>query len=351
MKTIVFTGGGTAGHVTPNLALIQILSKRYRCVYIGGDGMEKRLATAAVGEKNYIEISAAKLRRKLTLSNLLLPFKVIKSIRQCKRILGEINPSLVFAKGGYVSFPVVRAANKLKIPVFIHESDASMGLANKLLKNKCAIIFTSFDTVAEKCGKKAICSGSPIRQSIYKADRQRGLLSMGFDGKRKIVTVMGGSLGAASLNCLLLDSLSLLTKDYDVFLISGKGKKLSASGPGFAQTEFADNIFDIFAASDVVVARSGANTVFELAAMKKPMVLVPLSRATRGEQKQNAEYFATKNCCVVADEETLTPQKLKNKIDVALLGADVIKANQRKLRPDGTDLIVKEIIKTVEDKN
>lgn len=351
MKTIVFTGGGTAGHVMPNIALIDILSKEYRCVYIGSDGMEKRLALPAVGEENYFEISAAKFRRKLTPQNLTLPFKVARSVKQCVGILKKLSPSLVFAKGGYVSFPVARAAFRLKIPVIIHESDASMGLANRLIKNKCAAVLTSFDSAAAKCGKNAARTGSPIRQSIYSANKKLGLLSTGFDGKRKIVCVVGGSLGAASLNKLLLEALPLVTTDYDVFLISGKGKKLPVAAEGFAQTEFADNIFDIFAAADVVVARSGANTVFELAAMRKPMVLIPLSRATRGEQKQNAEYFFEKGCCLTADEDALTPETLKGKIDLAIAGADKMKDNQRRLKPDGTKAIAEKIRQIAERQN
>ena len=155
MKTILFTGGGTAGHIMPNIALIEKLKDKYDCFYAGTDGMEKKLIKENFDDVTFFEIKATKFVRKLTLKNLLLPFKMLKSVKDCKKLMRQINPSLVFAKGGYVSYPVAKAAKKLKIPLFIHESDFSVGLANKLLLKKCDRFFTTFSDTAKKAGKKA----------------------------------------------------------------------------------------------------------------------------------------------------------------------------------------------------
>lgn len=344
MKTIVFTGGGTAGHVMPNVALMQQLLQKFNCVYVGTDGMEQKIITENFGGDCFKTIKAQKLQRKLTLKNLTLPFKLWSSIRQCKKLLKKLSPSLVFAKGGYVSFPVVYAAKKLKIPVFIHESDYTMGLANKIAKRYCTTVFTTFADTANDC-KNAVCSGSPIRQSIYNADKKLGLETMGFDGKRKIITIIGGSLGAKRLNEIVLDALDDLIKEFDVFLIAGKGKKLNIKADGFHQAEFINNIFDVFAASDLIISRAGSNTVCEIAAMRRPMVLVPLTQATRGEQKQNAKYFFHRGCCISAEEDALTPEIFCRKIRHALDNADYMKQNQKRLKIDGTKMIIDEIEK------
>ena len=342
MKNIVFTGGGTAGHVMPNVALMQELSSKFNCFYIGTDGMEQKIITENFGDDCFKNIKAPKLQRKLTLKNLALPFRLMASVRQCKKLLKEIKPSLVFAKGGYVSFPVVYAAKKLNIPVFIHESDYSLGLANKIAKRYCTKIFTTFADTAENC-KKAEYSGSPIRQSIYAADKKLGLETMGFDGKRKIITVVGGSLGAKRLNEIVFAALDDLLKDFDVFLIAGKGKKLNIKANGFAQTEFVNNVFDVFAASDLIISRAGSNTICEIAAMRRPMLLVPLAQATRGEQGQNAKYFFQRGCCISAEEDTLTTETFCRKIRHSIDNADYMKQNQKRLKIDGTKMIIKEI--------
>ena len=347
MKTILFTGGGTAGHIMPNVALIEKLKDRYDCVYVGTDGMEKKLIKENFDDVTFFEIKAAKFARKLTLKNLLLPFKMLKSVKDCKKLMRQINPSLVFAKGGYVSYPVAKAAKKLKIPLFIHESDFSVGLANKLLLKKCDRFFTTFSDTAKKAGKKAVCTGSPIRQSVYSAKKSHGLSTMGFNGNRKIITIVGGSLGAKKLNDIVAASIDKLAEKYDVFLISGKGKAPEIKNPHFKTAEFCNDIFDVFAASDVVVTRGGSNALCELVAMKKPMLVIPLTSATRGEQTQNADYFFKNGCCLTADENNLTPgvfcQKIQNLFDYA----DAMKQNQSKIKIDGTDEIAAYIDKQV----
>jgi len=343
MNTIIFAGGGTAGHVIPNIALMKELQNKATCLYIGTNGIEKQLIEKHFGKEYFFEIECQKLQRKITPSNLKLPFSLAKSIKKCRQILKNINPSLVFAKGGYASFPVVWAAKQLKIPIYIHESDFSLGLANKICARYCKKIFTTFDETAKKY-KNAICTGSPLRQEIYTADKRKGLQSISFDGKRKIITISGGSLGAKRLNDTIEKSIDKLTKDFDLFVITGKGKKIKKTTKGFQQREFADNIFDIFACSDLVISRCGSNTACELMALKKPTIFVPLSQATRGEQIQNANYFSKRECCFVIPEEDLDEQTLTNSIHLAFQKSEELKLNQQKLKIDGTDQIVKEIL-------
>ena len=349
MKTILFTGGGTAGHIIPNLALIDELKATYNCRYVGAGGTEKNLISQTYpnGEVKYYEITARKFKRKLSLSNLLLPFSFIKSVRQAKKVIKEVKPSVIFSKGGFVSLPVVVAGRRCKVPVIAHESDLSLGLANKLSLRFCKKMLTTFAETASRLGKKGMFCGSPVRKSVAQADKQHGLELMNFDGSRKIVTVIGGSSGAATLNDAVYQALPELTAKYDVFLITGKNKLNPLQNrPGFTQREFVNGIFDVIAASDVIISRAGANAICEICTIKKPLLLVPLKKASRGEQIENAAYFAEKNCALVIDEDALTAEALLSKISHALINESAFKQNQAKLSLNGTYKIV-EVIKSL----
>ena len=349
MKTIVFAGGGTAGHVMPNVALINQLKDKCNVVYLGTNGIEKTLVEKHFGKQIFFEVECQKLQRKFALKNFTLPFALHKSIKNCKRILKNLNPSLVFAKGGYASFPVVVAAKKLGIDVFVHESDYTMGLANKLCAKWCKKVFVTFGDTAQM-HKYAICTGTPLRQEIYTADKLKGMRTAKFGTKRKKITVVGGSLGAKRLNELIQKSVDKITEKYDLFVITGKGKKLDIKNKkGFCQAEFVDNIFDVFCASDLVISRAGSNAVCELIAMNKPTIFVPLTQATRGEQMQNANYFAQKNCCLVCDENTLDTDTLLEQIKLAFENQNTFKQNMLRQKIDGTQQIVNEILKAIKN--
>ena len=322
MKTIVFAGGGTAGHVMPNVALMEQLKDKCHCVYIGTNGIEKTLVEKRFGKEIFFEIECKKLQRKVTFQNLSLPFAINKSIKNCKRILKDLNPS------------------------FIHESDYTMGLANKLCAKSCKKVFVTFEDTA-KTHKYAICTGTPLRQQIYTPDRLKGMRTAKFSEKRKKITVVGGSLGAKRLNEIMEKSVDKITEKYDLFVICGKGKRLDITKKGFAQAEFVDNIFDVFCASDLIISRAGSNAVCELIAMNKPCIFVPLTQATRGEQWQNATYFEKRGCCLVADENTLDTQTLLEKIDIAFKNEKLFKENIKKQKVDGTHKIIKEILQTI----
>lgn len=293
-KTIVFTGGGTAGHVTPNLALIERLDRsEWDIHYIGTSGMEKDLIAPVEGV-TYHEIDSGKLRRYLSIKTVTMPFHVQKGYLQAKKLIKTLKPDVVFSKGGYVSVPVVAAARG-KCPILTHESDYTPGLANKIdAKYADKVLVTFSDTVAYVKGGKGVHTGTPIRPELYRGDRNRGLAFTGLSGEKPVLLITGGSLGAESVNVTVREALPALLETFDVVHLCGKGKAdASVAAPGYVQYEYIrDEMADLFALADVVCSRAGANAVFELLALKKPMLLLPLSGAsTRGDQELNAEYF------------------------------------------------------------
>ena len=293
-KTIVFTGGGTAGHVTPNLALIEQLDRaEWDIHYIGTSGMEKDLLKD-VPSVTYHEIDSGKLRRYLSLKTLSMPIHVQKGYHQAKSILKALKPAVLFSKGGYVSVPVVAAAKGI-CPVLTHESDYTPGLANRIDAHYADKVLVTFaDTVPLVKGNKGVHTGTPIRPELYRGSREKALAFTGLSGEKPILLVTGGSLGAVAVNVAVREALPELLKTFDVVHLCGKGKlDESVAAPGYVQYEYIrDEMADLFAAADVVCSRAGANAVFELLALQKPMLLLPLSSAsTRGDQELNASYF------------------------------------------------------------
>lgn len=335
---IVFSGGGTAGHVTPNLALIDKLQNE-QIYYVGTCGMEKNLTADYVMHgkiTEYCEITASKFQRKLTLKNLTLPFCLLKSVQEAKRHLKRIRPDVIFSKGGYVGLPVIIAGKKLKIPTVIHESDMSLGLANKISAHYADKFLAAFP-----CDKRAKVVGLIIREEIFHGNRQRGLETMGFDGRKPVLLVTGGSLGAKALN----DAISrcpAIAERFNVFVITGKGKQIDCNY--VKQREFVTNMNDIFAASDVCLTRAGSNTLAELTLAQVPFVTVPLIKCSRGEQVKNAEWFVKRGCGLQLSEENLE-EKLVNVINIAYDNRAAIASKQRLQKCIyGTDETVKEIL-------
>ena len=315
MKKIVLTGGGTAGHVTPNIALIPKLRELgYDISYIGSyDGIEKKLI--ADFDIPYYGISTGKFRRYFDLKNFTDPFRVIKGIGDAKKALKKINPDIVFSKGGFVSVPVVRAAKSLHIPVICHESDMTPGLANKLCIPAATKVCCNFpETVSEIRDGKGILTGTPIRAELLAGSREKGLAFAKLSGKKPVIIVIGGSLGAVAVNNAVRAALPELLKTYDVIHLCGKGKlDESLKGTeGYRQYEYIkEELPDLFAAADVAISRAGANAICELLALKKPNLLIPLSaKASRGDQILNAHSFEKQGFSIVIEEEDLTTEKL-----------------------------------------
>ncbi len=315
MKKIVLTGGGTAGHVTPNMALIPELQKRgYEVHYIGSyEGIEKQLISE-MGVK-YYGISSGKLRRYIDVKNLSDPFKVLHGYGQARRLLGKIRPDVVFSKGGFVSVPVVVAAKTRRIPCVIHESDMTPGLANKICIPCAVRVCTNFPETLEHLPKeKAVLTGSPIRQELFHGDKAKGLAFCGFDGSKPVLLIIGGSLGAVRVNEAVRAILPSLLEKFDVIHLCGKGKvDESLQGTaGYVQYEYIKKeLTDLLAAADIMISRAGANAICEILALRKPNILIPLSAAaSRGDQILNAASFEKQGYSAVIQEEDITNEKL-----------------------------------------
>lgn len=319
MKKIVLTGGGTAGHVTPNIALIPALRQAgYEIAYVGSyDGIEKKLI--ADFDIPYTGISTGKLRRYLDIKNLTDPFRVIKGFMEAKKYLKEYRPDVVFSKGGFVSVPVVRAAASLKIPCIIHESDMTPGLANKLCFPVAEKICCNFpETMAMLPEGKAVLTGSPIRSELAQGNKIAGLDMCGFTANKPVIMVIGGSLGAANVNAAVREALPRLLEDFQVVHLCGKDKidNLLLTTPGYKQFEYIKaELKDLFAMADLVISRAGANAICELLALKKPNILIPLPAASsRGDQLLNARSFESQGFSIVINEDDLTTDLLVDKV-------------------------------------
>ncbi len=316
MKTIVLTGGGTGGHIMPNISLLPHLKKHFQKIYyIGTNGMEKELISRQNGV-TFIEIPARKLDRTNRIKNLALPFHLMKSICSCKKILKEIKPDVIFSKGGYVSVPVCIAGKLRKIPIVSHESDMTLGKANKLIYKICKKFCTSFDKTSLGL-KKAVFTGSPIRAQLETGDKEKGFLLTNVDRTRPTILVTGGSAGASDLNDIIHKILPVLLKKYNVIHLTGKGKiNKKISYENYCQMEFCQNIEHLFAISDVAISRAGSNAIYELLFLKKPMLLIPLPKGvSRGDQVDNAKYFEEKNFATVLEQANMTEKTLLNSID------------------------------------
>ncbi|MDB2447202.1 undecaprenyldiphospho-muramoylpentapeptide beta-N-acetylglucosaminyltransferase [bacterium] len=291
---IVMTGGGTAGHVVPHLALLPGMKKRsWETFYIGSAGIEKTMIEKT--DVPFYTISAGKLRRYFSLQNFLDVFKVMFGCVQSLMFLMKIRPNLVFSKGGFVSVPVAVAAWALRIPVVTHESDLTPGLANKIVKRFCKKILFTFPETSKYLPKDiGVYVGSPVREEIFTGQKSDGYKVTGFSSEdsRPVVLVMGGSLGAKKLNDLIASDIADLTKEFRFVHLTGKGKKVIENRDGYVSFEFlSEELKDVYAMTDLIVARSGANSIFEFLALNKPMMLVPLEAGSRGDQLQNATSF------------------------------------------------------------
>ena len=318
-KKIVLTGGGTAGHVTPNMALIPRLRElEYDIVYMGSyDGIEKKLMEDF--DIPYYGIATGKFRRYFDPKNFSDPFRVIKGMREARKYLKEIKPDVLFSKGGFVSVPVVRAAASLGIPCIIHESDMTPGLANRLCIPVAKKVCCNFpETFSQLPPAKAVLTGSPIRKELATGNKEEAYKLCGFDNTKPVIMVVGGSLGSAAVNQAVRDVLPELLKDFQVVHLCGKEKvdNLLLTTQGYKQFEYVKSeLKDIFAMADIVISRAGANAISEILALKKPNILIPLpASSSRGDQLLNAKSYESQGFSIVIDEDDLTKKLLLEKI-------------------------------------
>lgn len=322
MKRIILTGGGTAGHVTPNIALMPALKEAgYDIQYIGTyDGIEKKLIEEL--GITYHGISSGKLRRYFSLRNFTDPARVIKGYAEAKSLMKELKPDVVFSKGGFVTVPVVLAASKCKIPVVIHESDMTPGLANKIALPKADRVCCNFpETKNNFPDGKATITGTPIRSELFSGNAAEAMTFCGFTSMRPTILIVGGSTGSMAINRAIWDCLEELLADYNVIHITGQGNLNEEMNKlykekGYAQFDYVKKeLSSLLALSDIVISRAGANAICELLALKKPNILIPLSaKASRGDQILNAESFEKSGYSKVIQEEDVTKETLLNAV-------------------------------------
>ena len=347
MKKIVLTGGGTAGHVTPNIALIPELQKNgWDISYVGTEnGIEHELI-----EREgipYYSVRSGKLRRYLSKENIKDAFRVIGGISDAKKVLKEIKPDVIFSKGGFVAVPVIIAAGKLKIPVVAHESDLTPGLANKIAMPYAKTVCTTFpETVKYVKGGKGVYTGSPIRKELFDSSKEKGLELCGFDNKKPVILSMGGSLGSVKINNALRAALPSLLKDLQIVHLCGKGNvdETLLNTNGYKQFEYLnEELKDVFAAAEIIISRAGSNSISEFLALKKPCLLIPLStNASRGDQILNAESFEKQGFAKVLSEENIE----KIEIEIRELYKErekYIEAMEKCEAANGIDAIIREI--------
>lgn len=353
MPTILFTGGGSAGHVTPNLALIKkFQAENWQTIYVGSaNGIEKNIISRI--NIPYYTVASGKLRRHFSLQNFLSPLKIIQGIAQAFLLCRKLKPQVVFSKGGFVAFPVVVGAWLNKIPVIAHESDLSPGLANRLSFPFAKKIYITFPEGADffKNKSKVIVTGTPIREELLQGNAEQGRNFCGFNTNKKIILIYGGGLGSDIINRTVRKILPKLLEQFQIIHLCGKNKtdKDFENIPDYKQFEYInEELPDLFACADLVISRAGANSLYELLALQKPHLLIPLSKkASRGDQIQNAAYFAKLGLSEVLHEEDLTSKNLFEKI--TWLTQNEIAAKQ-KLKdfqlPDSVQIIYEQLSKT-----
>ncbi|HDM4997441.1 TPA: undecaprenyldiphospho-muramoylpentapeptide beta-N-acetylglucosaminyltransferase, partial [Staphylococcus aureus] len=321
MTKIAFTGGGTVGHVSVNLSLIPTaLSQGYEALYIGSkNGIEREMIESQLPEIKYYPISSGKLRRYISLENAKDVFKVLKGILDARKVLKKEKPDLLFSKGGFVSVPVVIAAKSLNIPTLIHESDLTPGLANKIALKFAKKIYTTFEETLNYLPKeKADFIGATIREDLKNGNAHNGYQLTGFNENKKVLLVMGGSLGSKKLNSIIRENLDALLQQYQVIHLTGKGlKDAQVKKSGYIQYEFVkEDLTDLLAITDTVISRAGSNAIYEFLTLRIPMLLVPLGLdQSRGDQIDNANHFADKGYAKAIDEEQLTAQILLQELN------------------------------------
>ena len=349
-RRIVLTGGGTMGHVTPNLALIpRLQAAGYEVHYIGTAGGMEAPKMRAMPGVTYHAVKSGKLRRYFSWENFIDPFRVVIGAFQSARLMGKIRPDVVFSKGGFVAVPVVFGAWLHRVPVVCHESDLTPGLANKLCKPFARRFATTFPECARALGPKAECTGTPMRPELFAGSREKGLALAGFGGEKPVLLMMGGSSGAQAVNAALREALPQLLPHFDVIHLCGKGNlapELEGTA-GYRQLEFLDaELPDVLAATDLVLSRAGANALCEFQALDKPMLLVPYPKGqtSRGDQVLNAASYEKRGLCRVLQQadmtaDTLTEALLRTWADRAQLRAAVKAAPPA----NGTDRVLEMI--------
>ena len=350
MRTIILTGGGTAGHTLPNIALLPKLKEYFdQIIYIGSTtGIEKDLIQNYPFVK-YYGITTTKFRRSLTLSNLLIPFKLRKGIKESYNIIKKHSPSVIFSKGGFVGLPVVLAGKKLSIPMFSHESDLTLGLSNKLTSKYFTNIFTTFTETANKL-PNGIHTGTPFN-NIFNGDKQLARKLWNLNSDMPVLTILGGSLGATNLNNIIRECLPQITQTHQILHITGKGKLDNTfTHPNYHQIEFTTRMAEVYSITDLCITRGGSNAIHELLAHRIPMLIIPLSRGSRGDQILNAQYFTSHGYAISMNEQDLNKSTFLSAFNELVTKQNLIRSTTLNATPtNAVDKITNILIRTAKN--
>lgn len=346
---IILTGGGTAGHVTPNIALIKPLQERgFDIHYIGLDNSIEQKLICEIPNVTFHPIRGGKLRRYFSWENFTDAFKVLGGIGDAKKVMKEVKPCVLFSKGGFVSVPAVKAAHRFRVPIILHESDYTPGLANKISSHYAKEILVSFEDTLQYTGKKGIFTGTPIRTELLYGNAEKGLSWLNFERQKPVLLIMGGSLGAKPINKVVRESLPTLLQQFNIVHICGKGDvDENYTQSGYRQYEYINaELPDVFAASDIALSRAGANSVFEFLAVALPVLFIPLTKETsRGDQLLNAAYFERMGYADVLFQENATSDNLIKHIQMLYQNCDQYKQKmQQAPNKIGNDAIIKHIL-------
>ncbi|SFX12359.1 UDP-N-acetylglucosamine-N-acetylmuramylpentapeptide N-acetylglucosamine transferase [Thermoactinomyces sp. DSM 45891] len=351
-KKVLFTGGGTAGHVTVNLALIpKFQEDQWEVSYIGSyDGIERELI-GKLENVPYEPVTTGKLRRYFDLKNIKDPFKVLQGIWEAYRKIRKLKPDVIFSKGGFVSVPVVLGGWMNRVPILIHESDLTPGLANKIAMPFANKVCTTFaETMKHIKGNKGEYLGAVVREELFSGDRKRGLILCDFVSSKPVLLVMGGSMGSQKINQVVRENLDALLPTYQIVHITGKGAMDQSllRKPGYRQFEYVSwELPDLIAMADLVVSRAGSNSIFEFASLHKPMLLIPLSRAaSRGDQILNASLFEKQGIAEVLMEEDLANESFLDAITSTWVKRDQLIENMKAQKLTCTAREVAEMIQS-----
>lgn len=319
MKHVVFTGGGTFGHVGANLALIQALDPtRWTISYIGSkNSIESSLIPKA--NIRFYRGFSGKLRRYFSLQNMVDIGWVLFGIIHAFFMIRKLNPHIIFSKGGYVAFPVVVAGWLNRVPVIIHESDITLGLTTRLSQRFARLVCLNFESTQKQVPTSvpSLVTGLPVRNHILNGNPDTGRSLTQFSDSVPTLLIFGGSLGSVFLNTLIEQSLDQLVENYQLIHVVGPGNgSTRIHHHRYCQFEYLNDEFaHILAASDMVICRGGASSLTELIALKKPHIVIPLShRASRGDQIENARYFESLGISSVLAESDATTVTLCQKV-------------------------------------
>ena len=341
----MFCGGGSAGHVIPNIALIRELEGSYICEYMGTDGIERDICRRETVK--FYRFDAVKLIRGKIIANLAIPFRLIKSVKQARAILLKARPDLLFCKGGYAALPPAIAARRLGIPVIAHESDLSPGIANRITSLFAEVTLTSFPETAEKF-RRGLYAGAPVRREITCGNRAKAMEKFGLDARQTVI-IFGGGSGSAAINDCVRITAADICRDYNIIHICGKGNLRTADIYGYVQLEYTQDMASVYACADCAVARCGSNSAFELMANKIPTLFIPLeNRRSRGDQAENAQYFYKSGLCRVLKQSLLTAEKLQEEIRATMGDRKLKKALSSYSFESGNTRIKAEIVRYAE---